>query len=75
MDAPTVVVILAASAAALKILADLTTRHLAMERIRLKNEARAAEMEAAINAMAQATAAASASTPDAAGGTGTRAAA
>ncbi|QDT14826.1 hypothetical protein [Alienimonas californiensis] len=67
MDAPTVVAVLVAGAVALKILADLTVRHLAMERIRLKNEADAAAFEAAAQLMSE-------SSPPAAGagGTGTR---
>ena len=42
MDAPTVVIALAAGAVAVKMLVDLTVRHRAAERVRLTNEARAA---------------------------------
>lgn len=67
MDAPTVVAVLVAGAVALKILVDLTVRHLAMERIRLKNEADAAAFEAAAKLMSEPS-----PTAAGAGGTGRR---
>ncbi|NNJ27435.1 hypothetical protein [Alienimonas chondri] len=69
MDAPTVVALLVAGAVSLKILTDLTIRHLALERVRLRNEANAAALEAAANLMPQAS---PASPPVATSGTGTR---
>ena len=47
MDAATVVIALAAAALALKVLADLTVRHRAVERARLRTEANAAALDAA----------------------------
>ncbi len=62
MDAPTIIAVLAATVAALKMLTDLTLRYLALERVRLRNEAVAAPVAAAVEA---------ALNPPGAGGTGT----
>lgn len=52
MDAPTIVAAVAAGAVSLKILADLTHRHLAVERVRLRNEAHDARVAALSDAPA-----------------------